>query len=281
MENQILSPYWEQCKQAHGWTSFFPERRADQMVNEWSQILENDLKQLGDNQGNYKQKFIEKWLKWVNSKANCASSMITGSANFNVRRNEKALNIERANYLEFEKWRAKYFQAVNRVSTLSPEEELDLALAELDHAKARQELMKEANKILRKYKDLTAFEHGKILLEHGFDVELIKEACQFNGRLKFAQFTLTNNNAKIKRLEQKLITMKRRIETKNTFQDIKFQGGLITISDDRVKIFHDEKPEKEVIDKIKKSGFRWSPFWKCWCRKHTARALEVAKFVVS
>jgi hypothetical protein len=245
------------------------------MVKEWSEQLENDLKELGENQGNYKEKFIKKWRKWVSSRSRCASSMITGPANFNVRKNLKNLDYEQSNYEQLMKWREKYFSAVNRVKTPSPEEELDNALAELDEAKARQELMKEANSILRKHKDLTAFEHSKMLLEMGFEIDLIKEGSQIDGMLKFAQFTLTNNNAKIKRLEQKVKVMKVRIERKTDFQDVKFDGGYWTISDDRVKIFHDEKPSKEVIQNLKSNGFRWSPHWKCWCRKHTNNALRV------
>jgi hypothetical protein len=273
----LLEDLWELCYRAHTWTSFSPEKRATRYIVDYSEILENDLKELGENQGNYKEKFIKHFSDWMASKGRCASTMITGGANFDVRRNQKALNAERNKNEAFTKWREKYFKAVNRESTLSPEEELDNALVELDEAKARQELMKEANSILRKHKELTAFEHSKMLLEMGFETDLIREASQVNGELIFARFSLTNNNAKIKRLEEKVLTMKKRIETKNDFEDVKFEGGYWTISDDRVKIFHDEKPSKEVIQNLKSNGFRWSPFWKCWCRKHTENAIRVVK----
>jgi hypothetical protein len=275
----LLEDLWDLCYRAHTWTSFTPDKRATRYIVEYSEILENDLKELGENQGNYKEKFIKHFADWMASKGRCASTMITGGANFDVRRNQKALNAERNKNEAFTKWREKYFKSVNRESTLSPEEELDNALAELDEAKARQELMKEANSILRKHKDLNAFDHAKMLLEMGFDIELIREASQFNDKLIFASFSLTNNNAKIKRLEQKVFTMKKRIETKKDFEDVKFEGGYWTISDDRVKIFHDEKPSKEVIQNLKSNGFRWSPNWKCWCRKHTENAIRVVKSI--
>lgn len=69
--------------------------------------------------------------------------------------------------------------------------------------------------------------------------------------------------------------MKSRIETKLDFEDFKFEGGYYTVKDDRVKIFHEEKPSKEVIQELKSNGFRWSPNWKCWCRKHTQNALVI------
>ncbi len=276
VKNIVLGKYWQQCKDAHVWSSFYPERRATQMVKEWSEQLENDLKELGENQGNYKEKFVEKWLKWVSSKSNCASTMITGGANFNVRRNEKALNREQANYENLTKWREKYFSAVNRVKTLSPEEELDNALAELDEVSNRQEMMKEINSSIRKHgKGISVNEQINLLIKEGFPNKIIEDICERNGVLKFMGFQLTNNNAKIKRLKDKVLTMKHRIETKNTFDDIQFDGGYVTIEDDRFKIFHDEKPSKEVIQEIKSNGFRWSPHWKCWCRKHTSNALRV------
>jgi len=68
-----------------------------------------------------------------------------------------------------------------------------------------------------------------------------------------------------------------RIERKDNWEDIKFDGGYVTIEDDRVKIFHESKPESNIIIELKKNGFRWSPNWKCWCRKHTGNAISVTK----
>ncbi len=68
--------------------------------------------------------------------------------------------------------------------------------------------------------------------------------------------------------------MQGRIERKNTWQDIIFEGGRVTIEDDRLKIYHDEKPEREIINEIKSNGFRYSPHWVCWTRKHTANAIH-------
>ena len=73
--------------------------------------------------------------------------------------------------------------------------------------------------------------------------------------------------------------MKNRIETKETFEKIEFDGGYIDIENDRVIIKHEEKPDRAVIEKIKARGFRWSRNYSCWCRKHTAMALRDAKEV--
>jgi hypothetical protein len=48
-----------------------------------------------------------------------------------------------------------------------------------------------------------------------------------------------------------------------------------------VKIFHDNKPDTQTIINLKKRGFRWSPNWKAWVRKHTGNALNDAKNIVN
>ena len=99
------------------------------------------------------------------------------------------------------------------------------------------------------------------------------------GRIGFASFSLTNSNARIKNLEQKLLIMKARIERRDTFEPIKFDGGSIDIENDRVVIKHEMKPSQDVIQSLKSIVFRLSPNWKCWCRKHTAQAVHDAKTI--
>ena len=54
----------------------------------------------------------------------------------------------------------------------------------------------------------------------------------------------------------------------------------IYIENDRVVISHDEKPSRDIIDAIKKNGFRWSPKFGNWCRKHTGNARRDAKYLL-
>ena len=273
--NYHFGQYYNQFYAAHNWTSFSPDKRAEQNIIEFSNWLEDDLKILGEHPGNYKEKFTEHILKWMNSKSNCASSMITGPANFNVRKKEKANNRERANYEKFSHWRTKYFEAVNRIPTKSPEQELEEAERELNKYSNLQEELKEINKVLRKHKEKTLNEAIEILTKEEYSEESIKLVSYYSGTIP--GYALTNRNAKINRLKDKVIVMLSRIERKDNWEDIKFNGGYVTIEDDRVKIFHETKPEADIITELKKNGFRWSPNWKCWCRKHTGNAISVTK----
>jgi len=280
-KKMLLGDLWESAYRAHCGTSFSPERRANSYIKDYSEELAADLKELGDNQGNYKEKYISKFGDWMGAKSRCISSMITGGSNFPVRRAQKANSSERNHSEAFHHWRVKYFTAVNRVPTKSPEDEIEAAEKRLEFLVVMQLEMKEINAEIRECKIKDLRELINHLVELGYRPELVKLLDNFygkqSGKYKIPGFTLTNNNAKIKSTEQKLKVMQNRIVTKNNWEDIIFEGGRVTIEDDRVKVFHDEKPEKEIIQEIKSNGFRWSPNWGCWCRKHTGNAIFATK----
>jgi len=138
--------------------------------------------------------------------------------------------------------------------------------------------MIEVNKIFRR--KTSEEEKRKSLLEElELSEKLVNELMEpdFMGRMGFASFSLTNSNARIKNLEQKILVMKNRIANRDTFEPIAFEGGSIDIEKDRVVIRHEMKPPQDVINSLKSRGFRWSSHWKCWCRKHTAQAVYDAK----
>lgn len=261
-------------------TSFTPDVRADQCVRDFSAELETDLVELGDKAGNYAEKYVAHLRTWAGRKSRCLSVMITGPANFPTTRNRKAMDSEQRAWDEFRAWRERYIKAVNRVKTKSPEEEIDDALIRLEKERNNHTLMVEVNKIFRR--KTSDEEKRKALLE---ELELSEKLVNnlmtpdCFGQYGFASYALTNSNARIKNLEQKVLIMKNRIQRRDTFEKITFPGGCIDIENDRVVIRHDEKPPREVIESLKGHGFRWSPHWKCWCRKHTANALRAAKLV--
>ena len=267
-------------ERAHSGTSFTPERRADQCVRDFSSELEADLVELGDKTGNYKEKYLAHLRKWTAAKSRTMSPMITGPANFPAERNRKAFERERRAWEEFQAWRERYIKRAKRVPTKTPEEEIDDALIRLEKERNAHTLMVEVNKIHRR--KVSDEEKRKAFAEElELAPELVEKLMEPDcfGRCGFASCSLTNSNARIKNLEQKLLIMKARIERRDTFEKIEFDGGTIDIENDRVVIRHDEKPEPEVIQALKANGFRWSPHWKCWCRKHTANALRAAKIV--
>lgn len=252
--------------QAYSWTSFSPEKRGENDYTYYSELLKSDLESLGENQGNYRSKFIAKVMLIIHRQARCASPMITGPANFNNRRNGKAWDSRDRALSDFEYWRTKYFKLVNRVRTLSPEAEIDKTLEELERLEARKEVFKYADKLKTKEEK----------------IEYLEEQGQLSNRAKGwieNGWCLSNTNltTKIRERKKKLEIMKVRIDRKESFEKIIFNGGYVDIENDRVIIKHDTKPNREELDLIKKFGFRYSPKNVSWVRKHTGNAIVDAK----
>lgn len=280
-KKSLLGDLWEQAYRAHAHTSFSPEVRADNLILSYSEELTNDLKELGEKANNYESKYREYFQSWLSAKSRCISSMITGGSNFPVRRAQKANASESNNYAKFQDWRTRYFKAVNRKPRLSPEDEIEVSTRRLENLINLQIEVKEINKAIRatklegdkdKIKEIT-----KILMDAEFTHDYIGLIRYRGGRYKIPSFILTNNNATIKREQQKIKNMEARIKHKENFKTIQFDGGRVEIENDRLNVYHDDKPEQETRTELKRNGFRWSPFMKCWTRKHTGNAMYSLK----
>ena len=257
---------------AHTATSFSPEKQAARLVAQFSEELTADLEELDGREGNYKEKYIAHVTTWIHRQGRCMSWFITGPANFPTAKNNKLRDSEEKAWEEFREWRKRYIQRANAVRTKSPEEEIDLALAELDKEKTFHEMLLIVSKILRT-KETPIEKFDKIKDQTTFEDKVIHSLFEPWS----CSSSLSSSNAKIKRLADKLKVMRSRVARKETFEPIVFDGGTITIENDRVCIRHDHKPEKAVMDSLRGSGFRWSPHMVCWCRKHTLQAIMDAK----
>lgn len=148
--------------------------------------------------------------------------------------------------------------------------------AEIDEATRLQEKMKAANKIIRTAGLSPDDKVARLKAECGLE-EMPAQALlkpDFAGRIGYPDFKLTNNSANIRRMQARLLGLKR--EAAKPSVVVHFPGGRM--EDDstlhRVRIFHDSKPAREEIDRIKLRGFHWSPRERCWqrLRNDSARA---------
>jgi hypothetical protein len=255
--------------------SFSPEKRGESDYKEFSAMLSDDLSKLGDNQGNYARKYQQRLSLYLARKSRTASAMICGPAKFPFRQNAKKIDAEMRAWSDFMKWREKYIKASTRERTKSPEEEIDSALADIDRMNTGHALLKELNKLK------TIEERKAFLVEHQNHLKgIIRIQIDLKDDLKCEHWTLTYLKRKIKAREDKLAINKNRIEVKENFETLEYPNGKILIENDRVIISHDVKPSREVIEKIKARGFRWSPSYSSWSRKHTANALYDAKEIM-
>ncbi len=291
-EKPILSKHWELAYRAFSGISFSPERRADTTVKEFSDMLIDDLTTVPDNyKEKYQSKFEGFFTSWLHSKSRCMSSMITGPANFPVARMKKYNQWEDNKYNEFMTWRKRILAALARSERKRTQgSELNQAIANLESRKKCHETMKAANVIIRKHKGQdTALTELQQLGISPADANQLLHPRETYYSPGYRQFELTNNNANIKRLEQRVKELQQKETIKQSIEDgskvipdVVINGAIIRrdFTDDRLKVIFDGKPGQNVITALKSRGFRWSPFLKAWCRKLTTDAYWAAENIL-
>jgi hypothetical protein len=128
-----------------------------------------------------------------------------------------------------------------------------------------QEIMKACNKIIKnsKISDVEKVEQmQQYKLTEQQAIKMLEP--DFCGRIGFASYALTNNNANISTVKKRIDQLQARdsLQTKET----ELNGVKIVdnIEDNRIQAFFPSKPSEEVRSTLKHSGFRWSPSNGCW-----------------
>ena len=277
--------------EAHGGTSFSPEKRGASIVAGFVSEMEAD-RELFDNEADfwrYAEKAAALLRDYLHKHARVVSPMITGPANFPVRRNEKAnrsADNALSKYINFrEKVRYRKTKPESTAIKTGKTGAADKLREKLEKLEKLQEMMKAANRIVRK-KSLSYEEKIKQLsellgVEHHKAAELLEP--DFAGRVGFADFELKNNNANIRRIRQQIEKAERIEKAAKQIGEIKFDGGEIVLNHDegRVQILFDDIPDEETRSKLKARGFRWSRKNKAWQRQLTANAVVAAKQIVT
>lgn len=176
---------------------------------------------------------------------------------------------------------------------------------QLEGLRQRQVNMKAANKIIR------AFYKGGVrdadsgplwaryvekMSEAGFgDPEsLAAIKPDFCGRIGFADYALTNNNANIRRIEQRIADLEQRAKVREALAAegvaaLEIQVGAVRIVENveanRLQMFFPGKPVDAIRRRLKSYGFRWAPSEGAWQRHLSSQAKwaaeEIAKEVAN
>ena len=149
----------------------------------------------------------------------------------------------------------------------------------VEKLKKHQELMKAANAAIR----LKNTEEGdRRLAELSFtpkEIEMLRTP-DYCGRVGYPSFELSNNNANIRRLEDRIKELEKR-QTEEAPEGWTFEGGEVVINTElnRVQIIFDGKPDEEMRAKLRHNAFKWAPSQGAWQRQYTRNALYAAKEV--
>lgn len=160
-------------------------------------------------------------------------------------------------------------------------EAIDKLREELSSLEAQQALMKAANAALRKSKTPEARIQSLVCLgiPEAEAQQLIVPRFGTNGG--FPSYKLTNNNANIRRIRLRVEELeKTQNETLPDFEcaDYSYQE---CDQEGRVMFTFPGKPEQQVRDALKRSGFKWSPSREAWVRMLNGNGTSAGRYVRS
>lgn len=284
---------------AHNGTSFSPEKRAASERQEYSDTLISDLhnlEQYADTADKnllltseflrYRQGYRDRMIKYMQTRSRVVSVMIAGPARFPNARNQKWNNISDKRLQELLEYRRHTLEVIKR--KLQPElapimsgdsDAVERLTAKIAAAEADQQRMKQANQIIRKARGNTSFAATELLLLGFSESEISKLFTpNYMGHIGFEGWQLSNNNANIKRMRDRLTVIAANKVTENTV--VHNSNGIYIedcAADNRIRIFFPGKPEAAVRSDLKSNGFRWTPSLNCWQAYRNYKAQQTAQ----
>ena len=224
----------------------------------------------------YARKLAENMNKGYEITARVPSVLIAGPANFPVRAKEKQntasdRNMEECQYIQglLDKIRST---GMGGISADDPQAVSKLE-KKLEKLEASQELMKAVNAYYRKHGTLDGCPH---LTEKGIENLKADMASSWHYEKKpFQSWQLSNNNAEIRRLKDRIEELPRHKEA--AYVGWEFEGGTVEINREanRLQIYFEGKPDATVRDELKSNGFRWSPKAEAWQRQLNDTTIRV------
>lgn len=232
----------------------------------------------------YSKKMSEYYNKESSIGMMCPSVMISGAGNFPVKKKERQVVAWQRNH-EFYQYVQGILEKIENIlygkEIIKSDDERAIEKLEekLEDLKGTQERMKAANKAIR-MKDTEAGDDA--LREMGYSEEAIKQLREpdFCGRLGYPGYLLTNNNANIHMVEERLNRLKAVKEKGSSEQEFGTFKVVENTEAMRYQIIFDGKPDTEVRTLLKSNGFKWAPSQGAWQRQITTNGKYALNRVV-
>ncbi|MDD5263142.1 MAG: sigma-70 family RNA polymerase sigma factor, partial [Methylacidiphilales bacterium] len=281
---------------AHNGTSWTPERRGRMEQREYVRHMNrvwDGLQKLAETDAEkhaalsefqqYRERYVQNYISLLQSRSGLFSSMIAGPSNFPARRQNKKSDAYQNRMNQFLAWDQRAVHAMREeVSPTPPSfisadraDATDALQQKIDAAKAVQERMKSANAIIRNKKlsdDEKVAKLAELKISEAPARQLLKP--DYAGRIGFADYQLSNNQANIRRMQARIPSIIANREATPISRE--FEGGKIEENKNlnRIQIFFDSKPPADIRDQLKSNGFKWAPSQGAWQRQRTEAARQ-------
>lgn len=232
--------------------------------------------------------YARRLAEWENAynrnTASCPSVFIAGASNFPVHKKEKQNAREGRLWGEYDEIKA-ILDKIESVGTgavdLRDPNAREMLADQLQRYQAQLDQSKAINAYYRKHKSFDGCPHISPERAAKWNAELAdSKARGYVMDNPVPSYELTSIRCKIKRLQARLEELdKRAEEAADPQENTAFDGGEIVrnIEADRLQIIFDSKPDEEMREKLKSSGFRWSHRLGAWQRQLTDNAERAAR----
>ena len=199
--------------------------------------------------------------------ARVPSIMIAGGSNFPVRQKEKQnaardSNMQEWQYIQglLDKIRSTGMGGIRQ----DDPQAIPKLQKKLDGLEKAQETMKAVNAYYRKHGTLDGCPH--LSPENIENLKADMASGWHYEKKPFQSWELSNNNAEIRRVRQRIESLTRASEV--AYVGWEFDGGHVEANRDqgRLQVFFDGKPEADARQQLKENGFRWAPSVGAWQR---------------
>ncbi len=164
--------------------------------------------------------------------------------------------------------------SVNRAISSDDPQAIEKLAAKLEACQKQQEYMKSVNAYYRKFGTMRGF--PDLSEEQADKMDATVRSGYSWEKVPFAPYYLSNNNTEIRRLKQRLESLKQSRETGYTGWT--FAGGkaVANTENNRLQLLFDEKPDAEKRTVLKQNGFHWAPSERAWQRQLNDNAIYAA-----
>ena len=214
--------------------------------------------------------------------ARVPSILIAGGSNFPVRQKEKQnaardSNMQEWQYIQglLDKIRSTGMGGIRQ----DDPQAIPKLQKKLDGLVKAQETMKAVNAYYRKHGTLDGCPH---LSPDNIENLKADMASSWHYEKKpFQSWELSNNNAEIHRVRQRIESLTRAKET--VYVGWEFDGGHVEANREqsRLQVFFEDKPDAEARQQLKEHGFRWAPSVGAWQRLLNGNAYYAADRISS
>lgn len=209
--------------------------------------------------------------------ARVPSILIAGGSNFPVRQKEKQnaardSNMQEWQYIQglLDKIRSTGMGGIRQ----DDPQAIPKLQKKLDGLEKAQETMKAVNAYYRKHGTLDGCPH--LSPENIENLKADMASSWHYEKKPFQSWELSNNNAEIRRVRQRIESLTRAKET--VYVGWEFDGGHVEANREqsRLQVFFEDKPDADARQQLKEHGFRWAPSVGAWQRLLNGNAYYAA-----